>query len=215
VNHFSAGFLALRPGGFAVQVRDYVRQDRKTIKLVPMAHVADSAFYRNISKSFPNGSLILMEGVTDNQNLLTNKISYKRMASSLGLSEQQKEFRPSGVKIVRADIDVEEFEPETIDLLNLTMLIHAKGLNAQTISQLFNFSAEEGFEEQLFDDLLRKRNRHLLDELQDRLSESDYIIVPWGAAHMPEIAREIQKSGFSLKRSQEYVAVRFHSRAKH
>jgi hypothetical protein len=31
-------------------------------------------------------------------------------------------------------------------------------------------------------------------------------------AHMPEIAREIQKSGFHLSDSREFVAIRFRSR---
>ena len=38
------------------------------------------------------------------------------------------------------------------------------------------------------DDLLRKRNRRRLGEIHARLSQWENIIVPWGAAHMPEIA---------------------------
>jgi hypothetical protein len=34
--------------------------------------------------------------------------------------------------------------------------------------------------------------------------------VPWGAAHMPGIAREILKSGFHLAETREYVVIRFH-----
>ncbi len=45
VDHFSGGFLALRPGGFTVQVRKYVRSDGKTIQLVPMAHIGEADFY--------------------------------------------------------------------------------------------------------------------------------------------------------------------------
>jgi hypothetical protein len=67
------------------------------------------------------------------------------------------------------------------------------------------------FEEQLFDDLLRKRNRHLLGEIRARLSEADLIIVPWGVAHMPEIAREIQKLGFRLEETQDLTVIRLRS----
>jgi hypothetical protein len=49
-----------------------------------------------------------------------------------------------------------------------------------------------------------------LDEIQTRLPQSDNIIVPWGVAHMPEIAAEIQKSGFRLDESREYEVIRFH-----
>jgi hypothetical protein len=73
------------------------------------------------------------------------------------------------------------------------------------------YPATPDFQEQLLDDLLRKRNRRLLDEIQTHLPQSDYIIVPWGAAHMPEIAREIKKSGFRLEETREYVAISFRS----
>jgi hypothetical protein len=43
------------------------------------------------------------------------------------------------------------------------------------------------------------------------LPQSDNIIVPWGAAHMPGLAKEIQKSGFRLDETREYVVIRFGS----
>jgi hypothetical protein len=211
LDHFSAGFLALRPGGFTVQVRKYARNDGKTIQLVPMSHIGESGFYRQLSQSFPTNSIILLEGVTDNRNFLTNKISYERAAKSLGLAEQQKEFKPSGGKLVRADVDVEQFTQNTIDCLNLVMLIHTKGLNEETLLALTHYSPPPHYEEQLFDDLLNKRNRRLLEELQARLSQSEIFVVPWGAAHMPGIAREIQKSGFRLVETRDYVAIQFRS----
>jgi hypothetical protein len=209
-DHFSEGFVALRSDGLAVQARRYVRNDGKTIQLFPMSHVGEAAFYQKLSASFPTNSTILMEGVTDDRNLLTNKITYQRMAASLGVAEQQKEFRPRG-QLVRADVDVEQFSTSTIDFLNSVMLVHAKGLNAQTMLALIQYSPPPHFEEHLLEDLLRKRNRRLLEEIKARLPQSEHLTVPWGAAHMPEIAREIQKSGFRLVETREYVTIRFRS----
>jgi len=214
VGHFSDGFLALRTGGLTVQVRKYVRADGKTIELVPMAHIGDAAFYKKLTKSFPTNSLILMEGVSDNKNLLTNKISYKRMASALGLSEQHEEFKPSPIQMVRADVDVEQFTTNTIGILNLIMGIHAKGLNPETVQTLLQFSPSPEVQVELFDDLLTKRNQHLLAEIDDRLTESKMLIVPWGAAHMPGLAKEIQKMGFQFKETQNYTVIRFHGTGK-
>jgi hypothetical protein len=214
VGHFSEGFLALRPGGLTVQVRKYVRSDGKTIQLFPMSHIGESAFYLRVSQAFPSNSIILMEGVTDRRNLLTNEISYKRMATAVGLTEQAEEFSPTQGEIVPADVDVEQFTTSTIGFLNLVMLIHAKGLNAETVLKLMRFSPPPHYEEQLLDDLLRKRNQHLLEELHTRLSQTEHIIVPWGVAHMPGIAAEIQKAGFRLDETQEYVAIRFRSAGK-
>lgn len=209
VGHFSEGFLALRPGGFTVQVRKYIRNDGKTIQLVPMAHIGEADFYQQLSQSFPTNAVVLMEGVTDNSNLLTNRITYKRMATSLGLTEQHEEFHPARAKLVMADVDVEQFTPNTIGFLNLVMLIHAGGLNLENVLKVLQFSPPPHFEQQLFDDLLRKRNQHLLGELQTRLSQPEQIIVPWGVAHMPGIAEAIQASGFRLDQTHEYTVIRF------
>jgi hypothetical protein len=209
VSHYSEGFAALHPAGFTVQVRKYVRDDGKTIELFPMAHIADAGFYREVAQAFPTNSIILMEGVSDSGNLLTNRITYKRMANALGLSEQKATFTPGRGEVVRADVDVGQFSKHTIDFLNLVMLIHAKGLTTENISRLTQFTPPPGFEEQLFDDLLNKRNEHLLGEIQTHLPETDNIMVPWGAAHMPGLERGIESQGFRLSEKQDYMVVRF------
>ena len=61
------------------------------------------------------------------------------------------------------------------------------------------------------DDLLKKRNQHLLETVRARLPESGLIIVPWGVAHMPGIAEGIQASGFRLADTREYTVIRFRS----
>jgi hypothetical protein len=114
VDHFTDGFMSLRPGGLTVHVRKYVRNDGKTIQLFPMSHIADAGFYRKVSQSFPTNSIVLTEGVTDEQHLLTNKINYRRMARSLGVAEQHENFNPTRGTIVRADIDVDQFTTNTI-----------------------------------------------------------------------------------------------------
>jgi hypothetical protein len=209
VGHFSEGFLALRPDGLKVQVRKYIRSDGKTIQLFPMSHIGDAEFYQKLSQSFPTNSIILMEGVSDDRNLITNKVTYQRMATSLGLAEQHEEFNPTQGEMVPADVDVAQFTPNTIGFLNLVMLVHAKGMNAETLLKLARFSPPPHYEEQLLDDLLRKRNRHLLEELTARLPQTEHIIIPWGVAHMPGIAEEIQKSGFRLAETQDYMVIRF------
>jgi len=214
VDHFSDGFVALRPSGLTVQARKYVRDDGKTVQLFPMAHIADRSFYQTLADSFTSNSIALMEGVTDEQGLLTNRISYQRMAQSLGVAEQQKEFKPSQGELVPADVDVGDFTPNTIGFLNLTMLVHAKGLRPDILLQLLQFTPAPGFEQELLDDLVHKRNRHVVEELRSRLLESEQFVVPWGAAHMPGIAREIEKLGFRLDESRDFTVLRFRPAAK-
>ena len=214
VGHATEGFMALRPSGLSVQVRKYVRADGKTIQLFPMAHVGDASFYQKLSHAFPSNSIICMEGVTDEKHLLTNHISYARMAKSLGLTEQKEEFDPVQGEVVMADVDVSQFSKDTLAVLNIVMLIHAKGLDADSIKMLLQSSTSPQLEQELLDDLIHKRNRHLLGEIQKHLLETEHIIVPWGAAHIPEIAREIQKSGFHAIESADYTIIHFGSDKK-
>ena len=210
VDHYSEGFMALRPNGFSVQVRKYVRNDGKTIELFPMAHVADARFYQKVSQTFPTNSIILMEGVTDDRNLLTNKISYRRMAKSLGLSEQRQEFVPQRGEMVDADVDVDQFSKDTIDFLNLVMLVHAKGVTPANVQTLMQYSPPPHLQDEFINDLVHKRNQRVLEEIRLELPETDNLMVPWGVAHMPGIARAIQKSGFRLSETQEYMVIQFH-----
>jgi hypothetical protein len=213
VSHFSDDFMALRDSGITVQMRKYIRDDGKTIELFPMAHVADANFYRQISHAFPTNSIILMEGVTDKNHLLANPINYRRMARSLGLTEQHVKFTPGGGKGVRADVDISSFSTNTLNLLNLVMLIHNKGLSPDTIQKVLLYPQTPALEEDLYDDLLKKRNQHLFDELNVRLTQTDCIVIPWGVAHMPGIARQIQKEGFHPSETNEYMVIRFHGRS--
>jgi hypothetical protein len=209
VSHFTDGFVSLRPSGVVLQARKYLRDDGRTIVLIPMSHIAESDFYRSVEQSVTSNSVVLLEGVRDSQNLLTNHISYQRAAKALHLAEQHEDFELKQGRLVPADVDVAEFSSNTIAVLNLVMLVHSQGLNSRTLSILLQFAPSEEVEQQLFEDLLLKRNRHLLQELFARLPEADSFVIPWGGAHMAGLAKEIQKAGFHLVGTRDYVSIRF------
>lgn len=212
VSHFTDGFLALRPGGLILQSRKYVRADGKTILLFPMSHIAEADFYQAVSRSVASNAVVLLEGVTDDQNLLTNRLSYRRAAQSLGLAEQHTDLNIRQGELVRADVDVHVFSTNTIAMLNLVALVHSRGLNPGTLSLLLECSPTPEAEQELFADLLLKRNEHLLKELRARLPAADNFVIPWGAAHMPGLAAAIQQSGFRLVETRDYVSIRFGSK---
>lgn len=211
VDHFSASFLAVHSDRLTVRVKKFVRADGKTIQLIPMMHIGESSFYNQVSQSFATNSVVLLEGVTDHKNLLKHELTYKRAATSLGLTEQHEEFVPTRGELRQADVDVEEFSAGTIDVLNLATLLHSKGWSVPILLELFQKCQRPLVAEQLQEDLLTKRNQHLLKEIETALLDSEHIVVPWGAGHMPGIAREIQKSGFVLGESREYTVVNFRS----
>jgi hypothetical protein len=209
VSHFTGGFVSLRPSGVVMQARKYTRADGKTILLFPMSHIAESDFYRSVTQTVGSNSVVLLEGVKDSQHLLTNHLSYKRAAKSMHLAEQHEDFNLEQGELVWADVDIKEFSSNTIALLNLAALVHSEGLNAHTISLVLECNPSDEVEQQLLEDVLLKRNRHVVEVLQARLAGSDNFIIPWGAAHMAGIAREIEKSGFHLVATRDYVSIRF------
>ena len=144
-----------------------------------------------------------------NSNLLVHGISYKRAAKSLHLEEQHEDFKLQRGELVRADVDVSDFSSNTLALLNIVGLVHSEGVNAHTLSLLMGYSPTEDVEQQLLDDILLKRNAHVLGVLHARLPDANDFIIPWGAAHMAGISKEIQKSGFHLVATHDFVAIHF------
>jgi hypothetical protein len=209
LNHFTDGFAKLRPRGVILQARKYVRDDGRTIVLIPMSHIAESDFYRSVAQSVSSNSVVLLEGVKDSENLLTNKLSYRRAARTLHLAEQHDAFDLTRGELVWADVDVKEMSTNTIAVLNLAALVHSQGLNARTLALLLQFAPSPELQQQLLDDVLFKRNAHVLQVLRERLPQANDFIIPWGAAHMAGLAREIQKSGFRLAGTRDFVSIRF------
>lgn len=210
-SHFSAGFLAVRPSGVILQARSYTRPDGRTIELIPMMHVGKSDFYSEITRSFPSNSIALLEGVSDEKHLLEHKLSYKRLADKLGLAEQHEGFAPPEATSRRADVDIDQFSKTTIELLNLVTQMYSDGLDKNLLIRMMAKSSDPKIGEQMWNDLLVKRNEHLLQEIHTELARTNTIVVPWGAMHMPGLAAEIEKLGFHVSRTQDFEVVNFHS----
>ena len=209
LSHYTDGFVSLRPSGIVLQARKYARDDGRTVVLFPMSHIAESDFYRNVAQSVPSNAVVLMEGVSDTTHLLTNKLSYRRAAKSLHLAEQHDHFKLNSNQVVQADVDVRVFSTNTLALLNLIILFHKEGWNAHTFELLQQNASTPESQQQLIDDLLLKRNAHVLAELRKRLPEAGCFILPWGAAHMMGLSRELQKDGFHLVGTHDFVSIRF------
>lgn len=209
VDHFSGSFLALHRDSLSMQTRKYTRPDGKTIHLVPMMHIGEPAFYEQVARAMPTNATVLVEGVTDHRNLLERPISYRRMARSLGLAEQQEEFQPEQVVAVHADVDVEVFSKNTIEFLKLAARVHTEGLSAEVFHRIVEKSQNPSLPRELWDDILHRRNAHLLGVIQELLPETDVLVVPWGAAHMPGLARDLAARGFGVAEVSNLRVLRF------
>lgn len=197
----TGGFLALDGANISSIERVY-QKDGKTLHLIPMVHIGDEAFYKEISKVEGKvKTLFLLEGVSDKDQLLKN-LDYSKFASGAGLDLQKEHFNPqapteykNNISVQMADIDVNQFKPETRDFLKKVFnQMNSKSFFEVMYMSSENFSAKESAA--LIVDLVQKRNEKVLSELKANESKFQEIYIPWGAAHMPEIERDVLKVGY-------------------
>jgi hypothetical protein len=226
----SAGFVQLQPSGLFMSDRVYLLGD-KEVRLTAMIHLGQGNYYSDLADSLPQrGALILAEGVSDEEGLLTETFSYDKLADSIGVESQQQLYFPGRLidaeqllnptpelleqtNLLPADIDLREFDERTIAVLNA---LAREVLNAD--NPLSGYSAflswiqqemPKDIEKILMNDLIDKRNHVVYSYLVQALPNYDTIVIPWGALHMPGIEREIKKLGFQLKSEQKRKSIDF------
>lgn len=238
MSEHTSGFMRIDPGGLRMTERVY-RRDNRTIRLAAMVHVGNKKYYDELAGSVAPGRIIILaEGVSDDENLLRDRIDYGRMAGFLGLTSQ-KELRFRGriidaeelestpprsgstgndkqagsVDILRADVDVSDFRPPTILLLNALgkqlqeSPSFVKGVMALNAWGEKNITPE--MSDIIMDDILHRRNMEVVRHLEKALVRYDTIVIPWGALHMKELEAEVLKRGFKLQEERERVSIDF------
>jgi len=211
----TAGFVSFDRGGINLADRSYVRDDR-TIRLVGMMHVGERSGYLELFESFArDNTIVLEEGVTDDDQLLADGFGYQGGAATLGLSVQPRieealdelDGAVDGAdaparewpKVERADIDIREFEPTTITFLNEVGAIWSTSDVREQIRLLLAIAYSPDaatWDETIFVDLIDKRNEHLLSVMETSLADYKTVVVPWGGLHLPDIEVAIGEWGF-------------------
>jgi len=238
MTEYTAGFMKLDPGGLRMAERVYQR-DNRTIRLAAMIHVGDREYYDGVAKSIGTGrTVVLAEGVSDARQLLTSSIDYGKMAGYLGLTSQ-KEMQLSGriiaaedldsprigstsaekgkpgseVDILRADADVSDFRPPTIQLLNAVGKSMAESDSFADGIRTLNAWSQKNLTPEMydviFDDILHRRNMAVIRYLDKALARYDTVVIPWGALHMNELEAEVVKRGFKLQGERERISIDF------
>lgn len=230
INEQTAGFMRLKPNGLYMIEKIYRRED-KTIHLTSMIHLGQSEYYDSLSRSLQGQqTLLLAEGVSDNSGRLQEDFSYQKIADLLGLAAQEQmlldgrlisaesldqldDRQPGTTDILPADIDLIEFDQQTIDILNALgkYLLNNDSL-AEGFADFNQWAAENTSNETnqiVMDDLLQKRNRAVLSYLPKALQKYDTLVIPWGALHMPGLETAILHKGFALQERQERLSIDF------
>lgn len=228
----TAGFLRLGPAGVHMTERSY-HLAKKEIRLAGMMHIGREAYYEDLAKSMPGErAIILSEGVTDQDHLLESQFNYGRLAGLIGLTSQdqmrlegqpvkledldlvgQGIHEPGQPDIANADIDLNRFEPKTIEFLNALgrSLFGDKPLMEGFAE--YNLWVEENLSEEglagVMADILDKRNDAVIAGMVKTLKHYDTIIIPWGAMHMPAIESAVLARGFRPGQAKERLSLDF------
>ena len=230
----TAGFMRLGSDGIYMEERSYSRAG-KTIRLAGMIHVGEKDFYHDLTRSIVSGkTVILLEGVTDRDHLLTVPFDYGEVAKTLGLTSQSEvefagrlidaddlkqlgaeEFESQQPHLIRADSDLNRFSPETIELLNRlgTQLLNNDSL-PQGLQAYDSWARENVTVETMnifMTDILHSRNEIVVAWLDQVLPLYDSVVIPWGALHMPGIEAAILERDFKLTSAKERLSLDFSS----
>jgi len=212
VEHATAGFVTFHAREIRIQERRYRRGDRE-VRLVGMVHLGESESYLELFQGFRGPStVVLEEGVSDQDNLLQRPLSYAAAAKALGLStqpdvasvledhESENEAEDAEIPEVKnADVDVRDFRPETITVLDAIGSVWGAQNPGEAIAALRRFGGRKDAPALLSaanEDILKLRNRHLLKAISDALDEYHCVIVPWGALHLAAIEASLNSQGF-------------------
>lgn len=222
IENRTGGYVKLRSSGILLGEREF-EKDGKRVRLVGMMHIGDSEFYQGLASAIPGDTplVVLMEGVNDREGLLHGGFSYVSLAKNLGLSAQETEFTPppkaSRIVYRNSDVDVNTFHPASIEFIKLIGKFLAKPTlqNAiDTFSTNNSVLTRPDIEQILRHDLETSRNQHLTSEITSALKDYDFVLVPWGAIHLPVIEAALENEGFRRVHEVDRPVIRFLHPAK-
>jgi hypothetical protein len=216
IERATAGFMTFDLTGINSTSREYHREDRR-IDLVGMAHIGENSAYLDFfGSSAGESTLLLEEGVSDEDGLIGEGLFYEIIAGRIGLDAQPSfedvlaAMPPSDAElpwpdIRNADVDARAFADETIALLDAAAQLYRSDRLAPGLAKFQATLDELGPEatEAAFRDLIVNRNAHLLDEIRIGLNDYHRIVVPWGALHLPGIEDAILGWGFEQTASSQ------------
>ena len=217
------GFIDFDRDGVSMTERVYTKDDRK-IHLVGMMHIGAGDAYRDLYATFERESTVLLqEGVTDRDGRLTAGLDYEPLARALGLDVQLDPQEVLGhdddpdaenwPHIVHADVDLAEFSQESIDFLDATAAMFTSADVSVAFAEFQEFLDGSDSEtwQRIEEDVIRKRNRVLIQALDESLETYERIIVPWGALHLPEVEAEVLARGFRPGATRQHLLFRYAS----
>lgn len=197
------GFLAF-DGTNIQSIEKIYAKNGKIVHLIPMIHVGSETFYKEINEiSNDKKTLFLLEGVSDVKNLM-EPLNYRGVASQIGLESQQDHFNPPDGKHLKknifyqtTDVDASDLSKETRDFINkISKIMNEKSFFELVVNGNDLLPSLDGTAS-IAMDVVTKRNAKVFEHLKKQEKTFEEFYIPWGAAHLPEMERELLKMGYT------------------
>ena len=219
VDKKTAGYVRICRDGVVIEERHF-KKDNQEVRLIGMVHIATPAFYESVSSRLPerDPAVMLLEGVTDRQNILATSFSYSKLAALLGLAAQSDSdlHRPGEshrvgpqrgltrnpgphIEYRHADVDISELQPLTLQFIRSVGKLLSSNSLLELLQKLQSPEIQKLSPEDtrsIMADILQKRNHHVLRQIDAELPSGRMILIPWGAAHLADIQTAILERGF-------------------
>lgn len=237
IRNFAGNYIELSSKGVNLVERDF-QKNGQTVHLVPMMHVGDGNYYRDLNQRMsatPEAGgkrLILTEGVADRSHLLPADFAsgktYERLAKLFGL-ESQKKFHPGSptaspetpaapgpdaandpnVTWQNADIDVSDLKESHRELLVGMLTAMSSADPMKILSSKAAHMSGEQLEDLLRNGLLGSRNEALMQHFSSMNAGYSEVYIPWGAAHLPDVEQRILALGYQKSGETRRPIVKF------
>lgn len=192
----TGGFLRIRPSGVYTETGVYAFKG-STLHLLPSVHIANSAFYGELLHRMPTEKAVLIpEGVTDSKNVIPKGIDHAATAKSLGLTPQPRLEEIQKIDIHRCDVDVSEFSAQTQTVLRTfgDLISALEKQDSLAVLRILSNGTDVDLPT-LQTDVLENRNARVVAAIEKTAPNYQHVGVPWGAAHMVGIEREMLARG--------------------
>ena len=214
VSYSTSDFVRVNVQGISFARKTYVQDDR-TVDLIAMVHIGEPDAYDTLFGPLRGleDAVVLSEGVSDKDGLLSNiGGSYEGAAENLGLKVQGSMNDLTGLPDQNADVDVNTFHPQTLELLGIIFQIYGGGSTETAVANYLSFWSEHQSDaqdilDQLMADILLSRNTHLLGEID--AATASHVVVPWGALHMAEVGPSLEDRGWTHQNTERVELIRW------
>ena len=212
---WTGDFIDIDGEGIHMVDRVY-EKDGHQIRLIGMMHIGNEDAYERIFESFAaEGTLVLEEGISDEQDVLTDRAPYDAFSEPLGLARQDDaaaylEEDVEWPKLRRSDVDASTFRPETLAYL-AGLAEASEALRDRDFDRVLAILRRPEMQAPkvaiLLEDVVTRRDEHILRALEEARAEYPIVVVPWGALHQRALSRQVASWGYAQRSEQRHLAL--------